>query len=546
MLFVVNRVVDMIFLIDVILQFFIMYPVNEGREGARWVTDRKTIANNYLRGWFTLDVVSIGVSAFDYLALGTPFRCPGESNALGNLKVLRTLRALRLIKLTRLLRASRMLRRWEVRMAVNYSILALVKCATGVVLLSHWFACVRALIANMQDSILHSWEGDDLFCRNVTLVEEAHYADGSSRFGPTVWEQREANCEIQCDEPGVIYVAALHWSVMTLLGEASATAGNTTETLTATVLMLLGAMVWGQVVATFVSIVSTLHPEVAEFRNRMDELNSFLARQDLPHEMRQRLREYFHQTEHLRIAAKQRELIKMMSSALQHEVAWACNQMWLQRVYFLKDAPLDFLVHLALKLEALVFAPGEVLPCGRLYIVNRGLAIYAGRLLGTGKVWGEQDVIIDNESLRQNLCARALNFLEVFAIDRPHLEAVTDAFPEVARGIRRVAVRLAARRAFIRYAKEVLQERTGRKPNPLDAFSIESTSPAFVDDRIHVLPQSPGSPLGHAKASDVLKELSRQASRQHDLANAVAQLTQSVKQLRDDLIPEGQQASRKD
>ena len=47
----------------------------------------------------------------------------------------------------------------------------------------------------------------------------------------------------------------------------------------------------GQVVATFVSIVSTLHPEVAEFRNRMDELNSFLARQNLPQEMRRRLRE---------------------------------------------------------------------------------------------------------------------------------------------------------------------------------------------------------------------------------------------------------------
>ena len=177
--------------------------------------------------------------------------------------------------------------------------------------------------------------------------------------------------------------------------------------------------------------------------------------------MRTRLREYFHQTEHLRVASKQRELIKMMSSALQHEVAWTCNQQWLQRVYFLKDAPLDFLVQVApitgliltlshapsihtsldpgstlhtsleprstlhtsldphstlhtsleprtlrysspaprlarlrvqvaLKLEALVFAPSEVLPCGRLYIVNRGLAIYAGKLLGSGKVWGEQ------------------------------------------------------------------------------------------------------------------------------------------------------------
>ena len=159
-------------------------------------------------------------------------------------------------------------------------------------------------------------------------------------------------------------------------------------------------------------------------------------------------------------------------------------------------------------------------------------------------MWGEQDVIIDNESLRQNLCARALNFLEVFAIDRPHLEAVTDAFPEVARRIRRVAVRLAARRAFIRYAKEVLQERTGRKQTRLTPFPLNRRARRLSMTESTCCRRAPAA-AGPREGVGRLEGAEPAGKQQHDLAT-VAQLTQSVKQLRDDLIPEGQQASRKD
>ena len=98
-LFLINRLIDGIFVADLLLQFFLMYSVSEGREGARWVSNPSEIASHYLRGWFGLDFLSIGVSAFDYLSLGQGDVCPGENKGVGNLKVLRTLRALRLVKL---------------------------------------------------------------------------------------------------------------------------------------------------------------------------------------------------------------------------------------------------------------------------------------------------------------------------------------------------------------------------------------------------------------------------------------------------------------
>ena len=71
-----------------------------------------------------------------------------------------------------------------------------------------------------------------------------------------------------------------------------------------------------------------------------------------------------------------------MSTTLQAEVAWACNKHWLQKIYFLRDAPISFLVQLSRQMRTTVFAPGELAPIGSLYIISRGLAVYAGKLLG--------------------------------------------------------------------------------------------------------------------------------------------------------------------
>ena len=53
-----------------------------------------------------------------------------------------------------------------------------------------------------------------------------------------------------CKSSGSSYSAAIYWSVMTITsigyGDITATMGNAGEQLCATVLMLTGAMLWGQ------------------------------------------------------------------------------------------------------------------------------------------------------------------------------------------------------------------------------------------------------------------------------------------------------------
>ena len=113
-LFLTNRAVDLVFIIDLSLQLVLMFPSTDAASGtadlggavAPWVDDPYLIARHYvLSRWFILDFFSIAVSAFDIFS-------PEDSGA-SRFRSLRAVRVLRLLKLLRLLRGSRIFKRWE-------------------------------------------------------------------------------------------------------------------------------------------------------------------------------------------------------------------------------------------------------------------------------------------------------------------------------------------------------------------------------------------------------------------------------------------------
>ena len=79
----------------------------------------------------------------------------------------------------------------------------------------------------------------------------------------------------------------------------------------------------------------------------------------------------------------------------QSEVMWVVHGRWLLRIPFLRHAPRHFMAELSLLLDAHVFAPGELAPPGWLYIVHRGIALFAGRVLTSGRTWGLDSIISD-------------------------------------------------------------------------------------------------------------------------------------------------------
>ena len=226
-------------------------------------------------------------------------------------------------------------------------------------------------------------------------------------------------------------------------------------------------------------MIAKLNPEAAAFRDTLDNLNRFMIREDLPHDMRRRLREYFHQSKHLRLAQTQRALLSDMPPSLMLEVSWETNKGWLKKTWFLKDAPAAFLTEMAISLTAMVYAPGDMPKLGYMYIVNRGVAVYRARLVTKGRVFGE-DMILESPHLRSTAQAKCMNYLEVYYISRSTLLAVAKRYPRTLSAIRRAAFLLALRREIILVAKwrlgchptDSLHELKGRVCPSLDPKEI--------------------------------------------------------------------------
>ena len=79
-----------------------------------------------------------------------------------------------------------------------------------------------------------------------------------------------------------------------------ATRSNGSEMLVAFALLLVSGLAWAHVVGTVVGIIATFNPEKISFHSTMDELNSYMANEGVPLELRYRAREYFHKSKHLK------------------------------------------------------------------------------------------------------------------------------------------------------------------------------------------------------------------------------------------------------
>jgi len=279
--------------------------------------------------------------------------------------------------------------------------------------------------------------------------------------------------------PVDVHVAALYWSFMTLTsigyGDIAATPKNAAEQVICTVLMLIGGCLWGYVIGTFCGALANLSPAVAEFRTNMNDLNGYIATNQINQPLARRLREFFHQTSHLADAPSHSRLLTMLSPALQSETVLTVNQGWLGKVWFLnhEDVSQPFVVRLAIALSPMILAPFEIAPHGYLYLLHRGVVVHTGRVLTKGHVWGEDIIVM---ALAPNLVrgtnARAMNYVESFITDWEMLEQACEGFPKSRHHIRMCALRLSLRREFVRLARLARRSSSGHRPESRKSKTI--------------------------------------------------------------------------
>jgi len=441
-LFVVNRLIDLVFTADMVMQFFLIF--RESTElGGGWIRDRGRIRRHYLKGWFTIDLVSI--LPFDIVAFAL------KDGALGKMKALRIIRLLRLLKLVRIVRASRIFKRWETSISISYSVLSLMKFLLMIIIFGHWLACAWALL---HDS------GCDRECTQAVAAGN----DSPSDTWLVAWIRTHGTPGV-VPAPNEIYTLAMYWSIMTLtsIGYGDIAAQTHIEYGFATVFMLIGAITWAYIIGSTCGIVATLDVETMQFRQTMDQLNAFMADELIPQALRRELRGYFHQARTLQAASAQKSLLDHMSPMLKGRVADHTVGGIVRKVPYFHGAEAEFLVEIAQHVENMVFAPNEVLDEGDLlYHLVRGIVALGGRVLSHGAVWGE-DMILGCTEYQDTAAAMSLTYVEVVTLSKLDLEEVVEWFPKTAVLLRKSLVRMTVQRGLIIEARKIKRARAEGK-----------------------------------------------------------------------------------
>ena len=452
--FIINRALDCVFILDLILQFFIAYEDRGSRGGTGLVIDHPKIIQHYLQTWFPLDAFTIIVPCildFYVMSLETTTNTSPESasdlQSVHNLNLLRTLRCIRLVKLVRLVRASRVFMRIKAQLTLSIAQIAVMQIFFMLLGSAHWYACIMALQASLHPSPQLTWMGT----MKYDFCDEYEVGSGGSN---AIAAESSAIAVIGCAnlDVGTWYWAAFSWSVLVITGTGGTdgypSSESIGETVLVTALVLLGALLWTQVLATFCDVATNSNPGLTHFRQQLDSLNEFVAFNNLPVDMARRMREYLQQQKNAQMREYAARVMPRLSTALQVEVVLHCHRHWLDRVWFLKKGEMICRVRLDMSMSSQVLAPGEVAPCRQLYIIVRGIVLFGGKILSQSTAWGD-DVLLSDGRYFLPFLARAMSYTDLHKISHEEFHQVLACFPESAEKIRRVTIVLALKRHMI-------------------------------------------------------------------------------------------------
>ncbi|OQR83157.1 voltage-gated ion channel superfamily [Achlya hypogyna] len=420
-LFVIDFIVDILFGLDIVFNFFT--PVVDKTTNAI-VDEFPLIAKQYLRGWFTIDLASI--FPFEMFSSNDADSTAPPSNSL---VILRILRVLRIMKLMRVFRANRIVARWQARLDFPIALSKLFAFAMGVLVLAHWFACLWGCTPQFE-----------------------HYVDPETGL-PLDWTTDNG---VASKGPTTLYIASLYWSIMTIstIGYGDITMTTALEKVVAILCMVVGCGSYSFIIGSICGLVSGLSEATNEFNQKMDHLNMYMAKEELPQEMKIMLREYFlhmrDQMHHKYFA----HALDTLSPGLRGEIEVYTSGEWIHRIPFFVGGPtsqhIRFVTAITQRLEPMLYPPNEVLihsgdATDVMYIISRGLVARLGRLFGKGHFVGE-DIVLNNGIRHYEV--RTLTYVDTLALRRDDLNCVLDqgTFPFKKARIRRASALLAIAR----------------------------------------------------------------------------------------------------
>ena len=401
-LFVINRVVDFLFIVDIVIQANTAFIDNRGRK----VYSRRKIFRHYARTWMFVDVVSVIPYDTINVILSEGSSDPDDSS----FKAVRIIRLLRLLKLLRILRGMRIFKRWEARLTLNYAILTLQKYFLTLLLAAHWIGCTLFLVHHILE--LDCRDDPNMIDRCTFLY---YYMDG----------------KLVDADPAGKYLLSVYFASGELMGTpfGDLIPVRPEERIYFTICHLTAGFVNAYLVGGMVAAITALNARNQSFYNSMDVLNRFLTEKRLNARnprLCERLRSYYIFRHHEGDGDGWKDIVLRTSREMQGEVVQELHSEWLRRVHYFSGVDADgnewevddeFKLQLSLSMSVEVVAPMETVfkedsPIDQLYVIQQGVVGCKGRVLKKGDPFGEDVLVyyspevLDEQEFRMRYGAR--------------------------------------------------------------------------------------------------------------------------------------------
>eukprot|EP00873_Tetraselmis_striata_P012096 jgi/Tetstr1/432360/TSEL_021757.t1 len=465
-LFIINRIVDVLFFIDMVLQFNLMFLDTKTNV---WITDRWRIARNYILGSFLIDICSI--LPFDTIGMAM------KDGDIQKLKIFRIVRLMRLFKLLRIIRSGRVFKRLEVMLDVGYAMITLFKFIIGTLAIAHWMACAWMLVQVIEDNCVN-WvvtyfppreDGAD-YCDPVPIdtclqlwPEQCEpLPDVDCSLGCGTYHDRQRVADFLGEDSAHMFITSFYWSLVTMstIGYGDILPSTKTERVFTILAMIFGTSVFAYVVGSVCGIVANLDKRSTEFYELMDQLSQFGKENQIERDLQDRLKAYFRYRAQYTAVSEWGDLLRLMSPALRGEVAMVKCGSWVGSVPYFAGGPPEFMVEIAMRLTSETYPQWEEIihandHADKMYIVERGVVGCRGRVVVRGKVIGAELMLTNYQT---DYAVRALTYTDLFALSRTDIVVVSAKYPPVQEALRKAECKEIARRqttTFIKFWAEV-------------------------------------------------------------------------------------------
>ncbi|XP_063366465.1 potassium/sodium hyperpolarization-activated cyclic nucleotide-gated channel 2 isoform X3 [Cydia amplana] len=413
-----NCLSDTIFLIDIVVNFRTGIMQQDNAEQV--ILDPKLIAKHYLRTWFFLDLISSIPLDYIFLIFNQVNDFSESFQILHAGRALRILRLAKLLSLVRLLRLSRLVRyvsQWEEVYFLNMAsvFMRIFNLICMMLLIGHWSGCLQFLVPMLQGFPANSWVA-------INELQDSFWLEQYS------WALFKAMSHMLCIGYGRFPPQSLTDMWLTMLS------------------MISGATCYALFLGHATNLIQSLDSSRRQYREKVKQVEEYMAYRKLPREMRQRITEYFEHRYQGKFFDEELILGELSEKLREDVINYNCRSL-VASVPFFANADSNFVSDVVTKLRYEVFQPGDIIIKegtigNKMYFIQEGIVdiVMANGEVATslsdGSYFGEICLLTN---ARRVASVRAETYCNLFSLSVDHFNAVLDQYPLMRRTMESVA-----------------------------------------------------------------------------------------------------------